>query len=101
TILTGTNSYTGGTFLNAGTLRVTSNTSLGGAASALNFNGGTLKWDAGLTNLPRSIVVNAGGGTIDTGTFQITSTGTLSGSGNLTKAGSGTLVLSGTSVQTG
>jgi autotransporter-associated beta strand protein len=101
TVLTGTNSYTGGTFLNAGTLRVSSNGNLGGATSALNFNGGTLQLGATITNLPRAIVVNSGGGAVDTGSFSVVSTGAMSGNGNLTKTGSGILTLNGSSTHTG
>jgi autotransporter-associated beta strand protein len=101
TILTGVNSYTGGTHLNAGTLRVKSNSNLGGAASALYFNGGTLQWEATVTNLPRSIVLESGGGTIDTGSFNVTGTGVISGSGSLKKTGSGILSLTGANTYTG
>lgn len=100
-VLTGVNSYTGGTFLNAGTLRVASNSNLGGAASALYFNGGTLQWGATVTNLPRAINLGAGGGTLDTGTFNVTSTGVISGAGSFTKKGTGVLTLTGTNTYTG
>jgi fibronectin-binding autotransporter adhesin len=101
TILTGTNTYTGGTNLNAGTLRVSSNANLGGAAGNLSFNGGTLQLGATITNLSRPITLNTHGGSIDTGSFSLTSTGNISGAGGLTKAGSGTLTLSGVSTYTG
>src|SRR5262249_58159188 len=39
-LLSGNNSYAGGTFLNAGILKVTADSNLGAAASALTFNGG-------------------------------------------------------------
>src|SRR5690606_37431968 len=41
TILTGINSYAGGTTINAGTLQVSSDANLGDAAGELTFDGGT------------------------------------------------------------
>ncbi|HEX5177361.1 MAG TPA: autotransporter-associated beta strand repeat-containing protein, partial [Chthoniobacteraceae bacterium] len=41
--LSGNNSHTGGTTLNAGTLVITNNNSFGGATSPISFNGGTLR----------------------------------------------------------
>ena len=101
TILTGTNTYTGGTNLNAGTLRVSSNANLGGTGGGLSFNGGTLQLSATITNLSRTLLLSAGGGSIDTGSFSLTSAGTISGAGGLTKLGSGTLTLNGTSTYSG
>jgi len=101
TVLTGTNNYTGGTNLNAGTLKVSSNASLGGPSGGLTFNGGTLQLSATITNLSRPVTLNAGGGIIDTGSFTLTSTGPIAGVGGLTKIGSGTLILNGTSSYTG
>lgn len=74
-ILTGTNTYTGGTTVTAGTL-VGSTTSLTGSIidnAALVFNQTT------------------------TGTYS----GTISGTGSLTKTGAGTLILTGTNTYTG
>ncbi|RAB79021.1 autotransporter-associated beta strand repeat-containing protein, partial [Burkholderia multivorans] len=42
-VLTAGNSYTGGTFLDGGTLAVANDGNLGAAAGALTFNGGTLE----------------------------------------------------------
>ena len=100
-ILTGSNSYNGGTNLNSGILRVGSNGNLGASTAGLNFNGGTLQFSATIINLPRTIVLNSRGGTIDTQSFSVTSTGSISGQGALTKVGTGTLTLSGTSSYTG
>jgi fibronectin-binding autotransporter adhesin len=101
TILTGTNTYTGGTNLNSGILRVSSNANLGGSTGGLNFNGGTLQLSASITNLTRAITLGSGGGTIDTGNFSLTDTGNLSGTGGLVKLGSGTMTLSGVASYSG
>jgi autotransporter-associated beta strand protein len=100
-ILTGTNTYSGGTNLNAGTLRVSSNTNLGATTGSVTFNGGTLQLGASITSFSRPVTLNAAGGTIDTGSFSLASTGTFGGVGGLTKVGSGTLLLNGTSSYTG
>jgi outer membrane autotransporter protein len=101
TVLSGNNTYSGGTNLNAGTLQVSSNGNLGANTAPLTFNGGTLQLSATLTNLPRPITLNAGGGTIDTGSFSLLSTGTITGVGSFTKIGSGVLTLNGSSSYTG
>jgi autotransporter-associated beta strand protein len=101
TILSGSNTYSGGTYLNAGTLQVSSNGNLGANTAPLVFNGGTLQLSATITNLPRPITLNASGGTIDTSTFSLLSTASVSGTGGLTKNGSGVLTLNGPSSYTG
>ncbi|EDY18488.1 autotransporter-associated beta strand repeat protein [Chthoniobacter flavus Ellin428] len=107
--LTGTNTYTGQTYLNGGTLSVGSNAALGAAGSGatLNMDGGTLLATAtfALDNAGanrRNVMLDAGGGTFNVNTGAIlTASGNISGSGLLTKAGTGTLLLSGTNNFTG
>ncbi|MEP7247050.1 MAG: autotransporter domain-containing protein, partial [Gammaproteobacteria bacterium] len=101
TTLTGTNGYSGGTNLNAGTIRIGANTNLGSATSALNFNGGTLQSSATITNFTHPVSLGSRGGTLDTGAFSVTVTGALSGAGRLTKVGAGTLTLNGPSTYSG
>src|SRR6516162_9320942 len=96
---TGNNSYAGGTFLNAGILKVTADSNLGAATGALTFNGGTLQFGSGF-NTARSITLN-GGGTIDTNGFNTTFSGQINGPGSLAKKGSGVLTVSGTTGYTG
>jgi autotransporter-associated beta strand protein len=60
-----------------------------------------LQLGASITNLNRSITLNSGGGTIDTGSNNLTETGNVSGQGALVKLGSGTLLLNGTSSYSG
>ncbi|MES2924069.1 MAG: autotransporter-associated beta strand repeat-containing protein [Verrucomicrobiota bacterium] len=113
---TSTNTFSGGFFINAGTVSVDSNVRLGGTggtAGAITLNGGTLRTTniAALTNT-HPITIGAGGGTLDilgTGTTGqnsrvITGASTLFGSGALTingdgaidaAGGSGALVLTG------
>lgn len=98
--LDGTSSYTGGTTINAGTLKVASNSSLGDATGALTFNGGTLQLAGGFTST-RPISLLGSGGTIDTNTFEGTLSGPISGSGGLTHQGTGVLTLAGANTYTG
>jgi autotransporter-associated beta strand protein len=91
----GPNTYSGGTLLNGGTLRVTNNASLGAAGSPLTFNGGTLRAAGPLTS-SRTLVV-LGSGTFDTGTFASVFSGELFGygMGTFTQTGTGSLTLNG------
>jgi T5SS/PEP-CTERM-associated repeat protein/autotransporter-associated beta strand protein len=97
-ILSGTNSYTGGTSLNGGTLAVSADNALGNASGGLDFDGGTLRFDAAF-NLAdtRAISLGAGGGTLDTNGNNTTISQAISGSGSgsFTKTGAGNLELTG------
>jgi len=93
-ILTGANSYTGGTSILEGVLQVSADNALGAAAGGLALDGGTLRAAAGFSS-GRSLTVGAGGGTIDVGANTLTLSGTLAGTGPLTRTGSGTLAYSG------
>ena len=69
--LLGPNTYTGTTQLNAGTLVIGNNNSIGsvsGTIAPLTFNGGTLEYAASSTNTDisgRTVTIGAGGATID------------------------------------
>jgi fibronectin-binding autotransporter adhesin len=71
----------------------------------LNFGGGTLEAtgtsEPGLTGSGVSIVVNAGGGTIDNGGFAVNMNGTISGSGPLSLTGGGTTTYLANNTHTG
>jgi fibronectin-binding autotransporter adhesin len=100
-VLSGANSYQGGTVINSGTVEVSANANLGDAGGGLAFNGGTLHSTATFA-AARNLTLNAGGGTFDTdnGTA-LTLANTVSGAGALTKDGGGALVLANTNSYAG
>jgi autotransporter-associated beta strand protein len=101
TMLSGANTYTGGTRINAGTLSIAANAGLGSASGILTVDGGTLNTTANVATA-RTTTLDAGGGTFDTNAgTTLTHTGTITGSGNLTKSGAGTLLLGGVVGYTG
>ncbi len=93
-ILTGTNSYSGGTRLEAGTLQIAGNAALGNVSAGLSFDGGTLQTTATFT-LARGVTLD-GTGTFmtDSGTT-LTLSGGVAGVGHFVKEGAGTLHLIG------
>ncbi|HLF38970.1 MAG TPA: autotransporter-associated beta strand repeat-containing protein, partial [Burkholderiales bacterium] len=105
-VLSGSNTYTGPTNVNVGTLRVAGGNGIGDA-SAVNMGGGTLDLNgttetigslAGTTN------VTLGTGTLITGGNDASTSysGVISGAGgSLTKDGAGTLTLAGSNTYTG
>jgi outer membrane autotransporter protein len=98
--LLGTNSYSGGTAINAGILAVFADNNLGAPNGGLSFNGGTLENTASFTTA-RAMTLNSSGTiSTDPGTT-LTQTGVISGIGSLTKVGSGTLTLVGTNTYSG
>ncbi len=98
--LTGTNTYTGGTTINAGTLSIAADSNLGGAGGALALNGGTLQITGANVNSIRTVTLGAGGGTFDIGQ-NANLLGNIGGTGGLTKSGPGTLALGGTNTYGG
>jgi fibronectin-binding autotransporter adhesin len=101
--LSGANTYSGGTTINGGALKVAADNNLGASSGALAFGGGALQNTSSFTlGSARAVTLNAGGGTfnIDPSTT-LTVTQGITGAGSLTKAGAGTLVLSGNSTYSG
>ncbi len=116
-VLTGANTFTGGTTINSGKLNINSNAALGGTGSGVTVNqGATLQFAAGSTltlSSNRSIVLNgtavtqntvltsANSATIDTNfANSVTIAGVVSGV-NLLKVGAGTLTLNAVNTYTG
>ncbi|WP_192871723.1 beta strand repeat-containing protein, partial [Variovorax sp. JS1663] len=98
-ILSGVNTYSGGTIVKGGTLSISSDENLGAASSGLTLDGGTLRNTAGFM-FTRAITVGSAGGGFQTDVDQI-STGAISGEGGVTKTGTGTLTLWGDNTYTG
>ncbi|MDX2186227.1 MAG: autotransporter-associated beta strand repeat-containing protein, partial [Opitutaceae bacterium] len=99
-VLSGTNTYAGGTKVSGGVLEVANDEALGDPDGAINLSGGTLRAGADLSS-SRSVVVASAGGGLDTGSHEVGLSGIISGSGTLTKAGAGTLILTGDNTLTG
>ncbi|WP_206243896.1 autotransporter outer membrane beta-barrel domain-containing protein [Novosphingobium terrae] len=99
-VLTGANTYTGGTEIDGGTLRIANDGNLGAAAGGLSFNGGTLSTSADLATARTVSLIDDGAVAPDAGTT-LTLNGLVSGSGGLFQNGSGTLILNGANSYTG
>src|SRR5204862_545690 len=101
TLLTGANTYSGGTAINGGTLQVSSDANLGAAVGALSLNGGTLVSIESFSSA-RATTLNASGGAFDVANdTTLTMSGAIGGIGALAKLNGGTLVLTGTNTYSG
>ena len=102
--LSGANTYTGATTINAGTLQA-ANASALGKNSAVTVNGGSLDLttDLSIGSLAGAGNVTLNANTLTTGSNNSSTTysGVLSGNGALIKQGTGTTTLSGTNTYTG
>ncbi len=113
--LVGANTYSGGTFLNQGTVAIAADNILGAVTGGLFFSGGTLRFDSDFDLAPtRAITLLGGGGTIDTNGHTTTISQPIVGVGSLTTEDStgttglrsligstGTLILTGTNTYQG
>ena len=94
-VLTGNNTYSGGTDIRGGLLAVSSDANLGDAAGALNINGGALATTASFVS-GRAITLAQVGEVEVANTTELGLSGLISGTGSLYKSGAGTLRLTGT-----
>jgi autotransporter-associated beta strand protein/T5SS/PEP-CTERM-associated repeat protein len=94
-ILTGNNSYSGGTTITGGFINFNSANSFG--SGLITINGGGLQWATGNSaDISAQLAAfGAGGATFDTNGNNVTLAASLSGPGGLTKTGAGTMTLSG------
>lgn len=98
-ILQVANTYSGGTNLKNGTLRIDNPNSLGSGAVTF-INPGTTLQAGGNFSTPNTILLNANGN-IDTQANFFQLAGNISGGGSLTKLGTGLLIVSGLNTYTG
>jgi autotransporter-associated beta strand protein len=92
-VLSGVNTYTGGTTATAGIISIGADSGIGSVSGGLTLNGGTLELTASFATT-RSITLGASGGTfqVDPG-FLYTVNSSIGGAGNLTKTGTGVMLL--------
>jgi len=103
-VLGGSNTYTQGTMLSAGTLSVSADANLGAASAGLDFEGGILQvTGTAFQSTARAITLGAAGGGFDIADAGnvFTVSQALSGTGGLSKLGAGTLVLTGANSYSG
>ncbi|MEP9379293.1 autotransporter-associated beta strand repeat-containing protein [Aquabacter sp. CN5-332] len=93
-ILSHANTYSGGTTLTGGTLKLENAAALGSGALAF-ASSATLLFGGDLSLANAVSFASGANGTVDVATHHATLTGSLTGAGTLTKAGTGDLTLSG------
>ena len=97
-VLSGTNTYSGGTRVTGGTLSISSDQNLGAVAGTLTLDGGTLQTTAAVTTARAITIESAARFQTDA---DLTATGVISGTGGLAKTGAGTLTLAGANTYSG
>ena len=91
-ILSGTNPYSGGTTLAAGTIQIGDGNAVGSGGLNITGAGATLQFGAASLNVANAITLTANG-VVDTQGETGTLSGAITGLGGLTKVGSGILTL--------
>ena len=93
-VLTGANTYEGGTAINGGVLQVASDANLGAAGGGLSFDGGTLRTTATMETARATTFAGAGGFDV-AAQATLSLKGAISGAGSFVKSGAGTLIVAG------
>lgn len=93
-VLSGNNTYSGGTDIRGGVLAVSSDANLGAATGAISLNGGALASTASFAS-GRTVNLTQQGEIDVAGNTELTLSGSVTGSGELYKSGAGTLILTG------
>lgn len=103
--LTGTNTYTGATVIQGGTLRISDNVQLGATTAPVTIDGGQFGVSGtaitSLSSLGRTFTYNTGGFYVTDPTNVLDVDIALTGTGALSKSGPGTIKLSGANTFTG
>ena len=106
-MLSGVNTYSGGTTISAGVVQVknsTPGTSSSVGTGAVTLNGGTFQAGANNLTFSNAFALNTADGSVDTNSNTLTLSGAMAngnGAGALTKIGAGTLILTGTNSYSG
>ena len=100
-VLSGANTFSGGTLLSAGVLQVSSDAALGDSNGSLELDGGTLRLGANFDLAETRAIALDSAGSIDTNGFTSTIAQAVGGAGALTKLGAGTLTLAGDNTYAG
>ena len=94
-ILSGTNTYDGGTTISGGTASISADGNLGSASGGLTLGTGGRLLNTGSLATNRAVTLNSGGGVFaqGSGSISLTVSAPIDGAGALTQAGPGTLRL--------
>ena len=101
-ILTGNNTYSGGTIINGGLLQVGNATTTGSLGTGPVTNNASLIFNLSGTSTMVNNIANASGSTMtNSGSRNQTFSGVIGGAGTVTQSGTGTTILHGTNIYTG
>ncbi len=101
-ILTGNNTYSGGTVVNGGVLQVGNGGTTGSLGTGAVTNNASLVFNLGGTSTMANNITNASGSTMtNSGSGTVTFSGVISGAGKFTQSGTGTAIFTGADIYTG